>query len=120
MNLEERADCKEATRRETRRSALHVGGSVHSVLKAWKARWRGEAPTLKELHDEFSKAWANQTEEPVHWEVGKEEEQKKVGWRLLETYFRESNIPATLKPEAVEVPVEAHLGNHGLSLTFAS
>jgi hypothetical protein len=40
--------------------ALHVGGTVHAVLKAWnKARWKNQPLTLKELHDEFTKAWAD-------------------------------------------------------------
>jgi len=38
----------------------------------------------------------------------------KTGWRLVETYMRESKIPPTLKPDAVEVPVEADLSEHGL------
>ena len=38
-------------------AALHVGSAVHAVLKAWnKARWKSQPLTLKELHDEFSKA----------------------------------------------------------------
>ncbi len=34
--------------------------------------------------------------------------------RLVETYFRESKIPDSLKPDAVEVPVETDLRAHGL------
>ena len=93
--------------------ALHVGSAVHAVLKAWnKARWRSQVLTLKELHDEFTKAWAD-TEEPVQWEDD-EAEQKSTGWRLIETYLRECKIPAATKPDAVEVPVEADLREHGL------
>jgi hypothetical protein len=55
----------------------------------------------------------DQADEPVEWD-NDEEEQKRTGWRLLKTYFRESNIPSDLKPEAVEVPVEADLSKHGL------
>jgi putative RecB family exonuclease len=96
-------------------AALHVGGSAHAVLKAWnKSRWRREPLTLKQLHDAYAKAWADQTEEPVQWEPGEEDEEKKVGWRLVETYIRESKIPAELRPDAVEVPVEADLQEHGL------
>ena len=96
-------------------SSLHVGSSVHAVLKYWnKARWKGEQPGLKQLHDEYSLAWAEeQAENPAEWE-GDEAEEKKVGWRLLETYFRESPIPTDEKPEAVEVSVEADLSGHGL------
>jgi CRISPR/Cas system-associated exonuclease Cas4 (RecB family) len=50
----------------------------------------------------------------VDWRDEKEEEQKKIGWRLLETYFRESPIKPEEKPEAVEVSVEADLSGHGL------
>ena len=96
-------------------AALHVGSAVHGVLKAWnKARWKNQPLTLKELHDEFSKAWVDVGDEPVCWEAGEEAEEKQTGWRLVETYIRESNIPANSKPEAVEVPVEADLHHHGL------
>ena len=55
--------------------ALHVGTSVHAVLKAWnKARWKQSPLTLKQLHDEFTKAWSDQTEEPIKWEDGEEDE----------------------------------------------
>ena len=95
--------------------ALHVGSAVHSVLKSWnKARWKNQPLTLKDLHDEYSKAWADVGDEPVQWEPGEEDEEKKTGWRLVETYIRESNIPANSKPEAVEVPVETDLHHHGL------
>src|SRR5258707_6916725 len=54
-------------------AALHVGGSAHAVLKAWnKSRWRKEPLTLKQLHDAYAKAWADQTDEPVQWEPGEE------------------------------------------------
>jgi putative RecB family exonuclease len=96
-------------------AALHVGSSVHAVLKAWnKARWLQTPLSLKQLHDEFSKAWSDPSEEPVKWEDGEEVEEQKTGWRLVETYMRESKIPPTLKPDAVEVPVEADLKEHGL------
>ena len=94
--------------------ALHVGTAVHSVLRAWnKARWKSQPLTLKQLHDEFTKAWAD-AENPVQWETGEEDDEKKTGWRLVETYIRESKIPESLKPDAVEVPVEADLHAHGL------
>ena len=96
-------------------SALHVGSTVHGVLKFWNmARWKNEQPTLKQLHDVYSFQWSeHQENQPVEW--GEEQdEQMKMGWRLLETYFRESPIPADEKPEAVEVSVEADLKQHGL------
>jgi putative RecB family exonuclease len=97
-------------------AALHVGSSVHAVLKAWnKARWHQTPLSLKQLHDAYSKAWS-EAEEPVQWEPGEEDEEKKTGWRLVETYMRESKIPPTSKPDAVEVPVEADLSEHGLPI----
>src|SRR5947208_4077369 len=44
-----------------RTPALHVGATVHSVLKSWNmARWRNEHLSLKHLHDIYSEAWALQ------------------------------------------------------------
>lgn len=96
--------------------ALHLGSSVHAVLKYWnKARWKGEHSSLRQLHDVYSSSWTDEQEkEPVEWESGEETEQKKTGWRLLETYFRESPIQTDEKPEAVEVTVQADLSGHGL------
>src|SRR6478672_410472 len=94
--------------------ALHLGSSVHQVLKAWNmARWKSEPLSLKALHEAYESAWSDQADEPIAWE-GEEEEQRKTGWRLLETYFRESPIAPDSKPEAVEVPVETDLAHHGL------
>ena len=96
--------------------SLHVGSSVHAVLKFWnKARWKGEQSSLKQLHEVYSTAWIEeQAKAPAAWDRGSESEEKKVGWRLLETYFRESPIRPDEKPEAVEVSVEADLTRHGL------
>ena len=86
--------------------ALHVGSSVHSVLKRWnKARWRDQPLSLKDLHDEFTQAWAH-PEDPIEWEDD-EAEQQATAWKLIETYIRQANPAA--KPEFVEVPVEAEL-----------
>jgi len=95
--------------------ALHVGGTIHSTLKAWnKARWKNQPLTTTQLHQEFAKMWAEQEDEPVTWEAGEEKEQQATAWRLLETYIRESPINAAEKPDAVEVPVETDLSAHGL------
>jgi hypothetical protein len=95
-------------------AALHVGGAAHAVLKAWnKARWRQTPLALTQLHQEYARVWADQADEPVQWDDD-EEEQKMIGWRLVETYIRESKIPSDLRPDAVEVPVEADLSEHGL------
>ena len=95
--------------------ALHLGNSVHAVLKEWnKARWLETPLTLKAVHESYEKAWADDTEGTVKWDPGEEDEDKTTGWRLLDTYLRESHVPADIKPDAVEVPVEADLVNHGL------
>jgi len=97
-------------------AALHVGSSVHAVLKFWnKARWKNESSSLKQLHDVYASSWGEeQNKQPVQWEKGEEDEERKTGWRLLETYFRESPIKAEEKPEAVEVTVETDLSRWGL------
>lgn len=96
--------------------ALHLGSSVHEVLKYWnKARWKGERHTFEQLQQVYASAWAEeQDKQPVQWVDGEEEEQLRIGWGLLEIYFSESPIKLDEKPEAVEVTVEADLSHHGL------
>jgi len=95
-------------------AALHLGSSVHETLKFWnRARWHRRTPSLRDLHDAFSGAWSDLKEsEPVEFED--EDGEKQTGWKLLETYFRESPIQPDERPEAVEVSVEADLSAHGL------
>ena len=50
----------------------------------------------------------------MKWESGQEEESKKTGWRLFETYQREYPISPNEKPEAVEVKAEIDLRSKGL------
>jgi putative RecB family exonuclease len=96
-------------------ASLHLGNAVHAVLKAWnKARWVQQPLSLKVVHETYQTAWADDTEGSVKWEPGEEEDDKTTGWRLLDTYLRESHVPAEIKPDAVEVPVEADLQQHGL------
>ena len=97
-------------------AALHVGTVVHAVLKKWnKARWVGQPLILKELHDEFTRAWKDESEGAVKWENAEEQaDEQKTAWRLVETYIRESKISPDTKPEAVEVSVETDLHQHGL------
>ena len=97
-------------------SSLHVGSVVHEVLKVWnKARWKNEHPNLEQLREVYSSAWAaEQDENPVSWEEDTEEEQRNLGWKLLEHYFGQTPIQRDEKPEAVEVSVEADLSHHGL------
>ncbi len=97
-------------------AALHLGNSVHAVLRIWnKARWRNQPLTLKQLHDEFAKAWEDESEAPVQWDDDQSrQQQQQLGWKLVETYVRETSLQNMPCPEAVEVPVEADLENHGL------
>src|SRR4051812_6564602 len=98
--------------RKPKSAALHVGSSVHATLRSWnKARWRGEILTLTDIHQEFTKAWADTEGEPIEWD-GEEVAEQATAWRLLDTYIRSQPFPP--KPEAVEVPVEADLKEHGL------
>jgi putative RecB family exonuclease len=95
--------------------SLHLGNSVHAVLKAWnKARWLQKPLALKQAHDAYTSAWADTSEGTVLWEPGEEDDENTTGWRLVDTYLRESHVPAELKPDAVEVSVEADLHQHGL------
>ncbi|WP_395734223.1 RecB family exonuclease [Prosthecobacter sp.] len=96
-------------------ASLHLGNAVHAVLKAWnKARWVQQPLSLKVVHETYQTAWADNTEGSVEWEPGEEEADKTTGWRLLDTYLRECHLPAEIKPDAVEVPVDADLQQHGL------
>lgn len=72
--------------RKPKSSALHIGSTIHSVLRIWnKARWRNQPLTLKQLHTAYDQLWNAEEDEPVEWEAEEEEQQKAVGWRLLET-----------------------------------
>ena len=103
--------------RKPKTAALHVGVAVHAVLSGWnRARWRQQPLALADIYGSYQAVWkAEQTEEPVAWDGPTNEiEQQQTGWRLLETFFRESPIRAAGKPDAVEVMVEADLSGHGL------
>lgn len=98
-------------------AALHVGQTVHRVLKNWqRAHWRGEPLSHARLQEVYEEAWRESPEESPSWAEGEEAEQKQVGWHLLETYFREHRAEEEIKPEAVEVLVEADLRSRGLPL----
>src|SRR5688572_13948077 len=61
-------------------AALHVGGTVHEVLKIWnKARWKDQVLSLKQLHTVYGQLWSAEGQEPVEWEPGQEEEQRALG-----------------------------------------
>jgi putative RecB family exonuclease len=96
--------------KKPRSPALHVGATVHSVLEAWsRARWHGDRFSLRQLHDIYAKAWSLQEKDEVDWTDSDEGGQRQTGFKLLETYFRESGISPEEKPEAVEVSVSADL-----------
>lgn len=97
-------------------AALYVGSSVHAVLKHWnKARWRKETLTREQLQLLFEGTWVEgQKAEPVKWQQDEEQEEKKLGWSLLEAYFDNNPVPDCERPEGVEVSVEADLSDHGL------
>lgn len=98
-------------------AALHLGATVHQTLRAWnRARWQGQAHSFGSMYGAYEEAWImGQVHEPVAWEhVAESDQQMLAGWRLLETFFRETSLVTADKPEAVEVPVEADLSSHGL------
>jgi RecB family exonuclease len=95
--------------------ALHVGNTVHGVLKAWhKARWLGVPLSLKQLHDTCDAIWNDQGAEPVDWSGEDNDAEKLTAWRLCETYLRQCGIDPGDKPDAVEVSIETDLAHHGL------
>ena len=92
--------------------SLHFGSVVHLVLQHWNmARWRREPFEITKLKLVFETSWADQSQ--IEWE-GEEPEQKCSAWNVLEKYFTETPIKANELPEAVEVPVETDLSQHGL------
>lgn len=92
--------------------ALHVGSSVHHVLKLWNlARWRNQAIADGWLKSQFDEFWTTDQDGTIQWEEGEEAESKAKAWSLLETYFKESPIPPNEAAEGVEVSVEANLGS---------
>ena len=98
-------------------AALHLGATVHQTLRSWnRARWQQQDVSFGSMYAAYEEAWImGQAHEPVAWESPAEQEaQKQLGWRLLETFFRETSLNTTGKPEAVEVQVEADLSCHGL------
>ena len=89
---------------------------MHSVLKSWnKARWLNHPLSLKALHEVLLKEWTEQkTRDPVEWEDDEEEAEKLTAWRLCDLYLRDCGFAPSIKPDAVEVPMEMDLHHHGL------
>jgi CRISPR/Cas system-associated exonuclease Cas4 (RecB family) len=102
---------------KTKSPALHVGTTVHAVLQAWnRARWKKQSITDEALQGVFEKSWREeQADAPVSWEGEDEAKEKDAAWNLLRSYFAQNVIPHDEKPEAVEVPVECDLSQHGLT-----
>ena len=92
--------------------ALHVGSMVHLILQAWNmARWRRQDYNLEQFQKLFEEGW--QVQPPgIDWDG--EAGYKNTAWSVLEMYFSETPIKADEMPEAVEVPMESDLSNHGL------
>ena len=92
--------------------ALHYGSVVHLVLQQWNmGRWRKQPFDITKLKQVFDVGWADQGQ--IAWD-GEEPDQKNSAWNVLEKYFIETPIKANEMPEAVEVPMEADLSQHGL------
>ena len=102
--------------RKPKTAALHVGTSVHGILKLWnKARWRREPFTVEMARQQFDTLWINdQAKEKVRWDKDEEPGEKATAWSLLDLYLKQSPIPPNEMPEGVEVSVEADLSKHGL------
>jgi RecB family exonuclease len=96
--------------------ALHVGKTVHAMLQEWsKRRWMGRPAASESLLSHFEDHWHNSlVEEPVLFEEGEEELEKRKAWGLVEMYLHETPIPLAEKPMGVEVSVERDLSEHGL------
>ena len=94
-------------------AALHFGSVVHLVLQQWNlTRWRRQPFEIAKLKQVFDTGWLDQGG-TIDWD-GEEPDQKISAWNVLEKYFTETPIKADEMPEAVEVPVEADLSQHGL------
>jgi len=94
--------------------ALYVGKTVHSVLQEWNlARWKGHVMDVETLKEVFTQRWdEDQLGEDIAWDD--EQKERGTAWGLLELYLKETPISADEKPVAVEVRLEADLGEHGL------
>ena len=97
-------------------AALHVGTTVHGVLRLWnKARWQRQPFPSAVARQQFDQLWrTEQAQEPVRWEAGEEAGEQQTAWSLLDLYLKQSPIPPNEMPEGVEVSVEADLSQHGL------
>jgi RecB family exonuclease len=97
--------------------ALHVGTTVHEVLRAWnRARWKKQEISTEALQAVFAKAWVDEQEfSKVDWDGEDEKQLMAQGWHLLQCFFAQTPIRPDERPEGVEVTVEADLRKHGLT-----
>mgnify|MGYP003337102678 FL=1 len=102
--------------RKPKTAALHIGTSVHGILKLWnRARWRRQPFTIELARQHFDTLWqADLAKEPVRWEDGEEQGEKQTAWSLVDFYLKHTPIPPNEMAEGVEVSVEADLTKHGL------
>ena len=97
-------------------AALYVGKTVHAMLQEWsKQRWLGKPAQSENLRAHFDDYWElSLRDDPVSFEAGEEETERKKAWALVEMYLRETPIPVDEKPMGVEVSVETDLSAQGL------
>lgn len=96
----------------TKTGAQHIGSTVHHTLKLWNlARWRHQSIPDGWLKDQFTEFWVDEQKDEIVWEAGEEEAARTTAWSLVDTYFKQSPIPANETAEGVEVSVEADLGS---------
>lgn len=101
------------TKRPT--AALHTGTVVHLVLQSWNMmRWKRQSFSIDACRSVFDLGWTDQPP-GMDWE-GEEDGQRQTAWNMLERYFIETPIKSNELPEAVEVPVESDLADHGLPM----
>ena len=95
--------------------ALHLGKAVHAVLQSWNmARWRNQILPEDKLKEIFDQKWLElQLGQEINWKDD-EEDEKQMGWKLLQAYLAKSPIPNGEKPEGVEVTLEVDLAHLGL------
>lgn len=90
--------------------ALHVGKSVHEVLRRFNlGRWRGAPSTTDELRQSFVEYWAEeQLTNPVQWHED-EDSKREQAWSLVMAYLENNPVPINEAIEGVEVQLEAEL-----------
>jgi putative RecB family exonuclease len=81
--------------RKPKTAALHVGTTVHAVLKLWnRARWYRTPFTAETARQQFDQLWQSQQAiDQVRWKKGKEAGEKQTAWSLLDLYLKQSPIP---------------------------